>query len=403
MRYFPFVFLFTIVSVAQAQTNYQVRLNFSITNNSIQYQLRFTDQGLDKTIAPVKESGKWVFKGSIEQKDPIWASVVEMEDGEFSSVKSFWLGAGIVELKKKKDDELDEAEVVSKHPFQQHQDELDRILAPLKMAQNRIELNLSQRPPVEQVRDYMKQLDSLEKKEEQYKRDYIRKYPERYVGLHAMSYSMMDWGVDTTKALFEKMSASLKETSYGMKVRKFISLNKNIQEGSDVVDIVQLSPTGDTLRLSALRGKWVLLDFWASWCGPCRDQNPELVELYSKWKDKGFEIFAVSLDQTKEDWVAAIKKDSLTWLHVSELNEFENTAAYVYGVNAVPTNFLIDPKGKVVKKDLEPDEIDEFLSEIFNTNAKHQKGLIQKGYSLASQLSMIVSKPNGLKSRILHF
>lgn len=204
---------------------------------------------------------------------------------------------------------------------------------------------------------------------------------------------MMDWGVDTTKALFEKMSASLKETSYGMKVRKFISLNKNIQEGSDVVDIVQLSPTGDTLRLSALRGKWVLLDFWASWCGPCRDQNPELVELYSKWKDKGFEIFAVSLDQTKEDWVAAIKKDSLTWLHVSELNEFENTAAYVYGVNAVPTNFLIDPKGKVVKKDLEPDEIDELLSEVFNTNAKHQKGLTQKGHSPASQISMIVSKP----------
>jgi thiol-disulfide isomerase/thioredoxin len=392
MRYFLLLFFISFTHLVQAQQSFQVRLGFT-ASSSTQYQLKFTDQGVEKTIAMSKDGSKWMFKGTINQKEPVYASIIQLEDGEFESVKSFWLGAGVVDIKKKKDDDIEDAEVISKHPYQLHQNELDRLVRPISVQRSMIEAKLSLQTPREDVRAYLRQIDSLEKREEQVKRNYIRMYPDRYIGLHAMSYSMMDWGVDSTKVLFEKMSAALKETSYGLKVQKYISLNKNIQEGSDVVDIVQLSPTGDTLRLSDLKGKWVLIDFWASWCGPCREQNPELVDLYKKWKDKGFEIFAVSLDQRKEDWLAAIKKDSLSWLHVSELNEFENTAAYVYGVNAVPTNYLVDPKGKVVKKDLEPDEIDEFLSEVFHSTTKHQKRRAQTNHSLTSQTVAKALKP----------
>lgn len=392
MRYFLLLFFISFTHLIQAQQSFQIRLDFTVSS-STNYQLKFTDQGVEKTIALSKEGSKWMFKGTINQKEPVYASIIQLEDGEFESVKSFWLGAGVVDIKKKKDDDIEDAEVISKHPYQLHQNEMDRLLQPITVQRSMIEANLSLQTPREEVRAYLRQIDSLDKREGQVKRNYIRMYPDRYVGLHTMSYSMMDWGVDSSKSLFERMNIELQQTDYGKKIQKYIELNRNIQEGSEMAEIAQLTPAGDTLRLSSLKGKWILLDFWASWCGPCREQNPELVDLYKKWKDKGFEIFAVSLDQRREDWLAAIKKDSLTWLHVSELNEFENTAAYVYGVNAVPTNFLIDPQGKIVRKDLEPDEVDEFLSEVFNTSAKYQKRRAQTSHLPIYQIISKASRP----------
>lgn len=392
MRYFLLLFFISFTYLIQAQQSFQVRLGFT-ASSSTQYQLKFTDQGVEKSIALSKEGSKWMFKGTIDQKEPVYARIIQLEDGEFESVKSFWLGAGVVDIKKKKDDDIEDADVISKHPYQLHQNELDRLVRPISVQRSMIEAKLSLQTPREDVRAYLRQIDSLDKREEQVKRNYIRMYPDRYIGLHAMSYSMMDWGVDSSKSLFERMNIDLRQTDYGKKIQKYIEFNRNIQEGSKMAEIAQLNPAGDTLRLSSLKGKWILLDFWASWCGPCREQNPELVDLYKKWKDKGFEIFAVSLDQRKEDWLAAIKKDSLSWLHVSELNEFENTAAYVYGVNAVPTNFLIDPQGKIVKKDLEPDEIDEFLSMVIITSAKYQKHRAQTNHSLTSQTVAKALKP----------
>lgn len=392
MRYFLLLFFISFTYLIQAQQSFQVRLGFT-ASSSTQYQLKFTDQGVEKSIALSKEGSKWMFKGTIDQKEPVYARIIQLEDGEFESVKSFWLGAGVVDIKKKKDDDIEDADVISKHPYQLHQNELDRLVRPVSVQRSMIEAKLSLQTPREDVRAYLRQIDSLDKREEQVKRNYIRMYPDRYIGLHAMSYSMMDWGVDSSKSLFERMNIDLRQTDYGKKIQKYIEFNRNIQEGSKMAEIAQLNPAGDTLRLSSLKGKWILLDFWASWCGPCREQNPELVDLYKKWKDKGFEIFAVSLDQRKEDWLAAIKKDSLSWLHVSELNEFENTAAYVYGVNAVPTNFLIDPQGKIVKKDLEPDEIDEFLSMVIITSAKYQKHRAQTNHSLTSQTVAKALKP----------
>lgn len=392
MRYFLLLFFISFTYLIQAQQSFQVRLGFT-ASSSTHYQLKFTDQGVEKSIALSKEGSKWMFKGTIDQKEPVYARIIQLEDGEFESVKSFWLGAGVVDIKKKKDDDIEDADVISKHPYQLHQNELDRLVRPVSVQRSMIEAKLSLQTPREDVRAYLRQIDSLDKREEQVKRNYIRMYPDRYIGLHAMSYSMMDWGVDSSKSLFERMNIDLRQTDYGKKIQKYIEFNRNIQEGSKMAEIAQLNPAGDTLRLSSLKGKWILLDFWASWCGPCREQNPELVDLYKKWKDKGFEIFAVSLDQRKEDWLAAIKKDSLSWLHVSELNEFENTAAYVYGVNAVPTNFLIDPQGKIVKKDLEPDEIDEFLSMVIITSAKYQKHRAQTNHSLTSQTVAKALKP----------
>ena len=128
--------------------------------------------------------------------------------------------------------------------------------------------------------------------------------------------------------------------------------NNHIQIGAEAAEIAEPTPQGDTIALSSLRGKYVLLDFWASWCKPCRMENPNLVKNYKKYHDKGFEIYQVSLDKDKNAWTAAIEKDGLNWIHVSDLKYWQCKSAQLYKVQGIPASFLLDPEGKIIAKDL---------------------------------------------------
>ncbi|MEJ8802347.1 TlpA disulfide reductase family protein [Pontibacter sp. H249] len=132
--------------------------------------------------------------------------------------------------------------------------------------------------------------------------------------------------------------------------------------GQMAPDISLPTPNGATKSLSSLRGKYVLIDFWASWCGPCRVENPNVVKMYNKYKGKGFEIFGVSLDQNREKWLGAIEKDKLTWPHVSDLKGWESSAAVLYNVTAIPQTVLIDPDGKIIAKGLRGAELEAKLA-----------------------------------------
>ena len=125
------------------------------------------------------------------------------------------------------------------------------------------------------------------------------------------------------------------------------------------------NPDGEVVSLSSLRGKYVLLDFWAAWCGPCRRENPNVVAMYNKYHDKGFEVFSVSLDRTKDAWVKAIKKDKLDWTHVSDLKYFQSSAAIRYKVNSIPFALLLDPEGRVIGKNLRGKFLQAKLGDIF--------------------------------------
>jgi peroxiredoxin len=139
---------------------------------------------------------------------------------------------------------------------------------------------------------------------------------------------------------------------------------KGVAVGTEAPEIALKTPQDSILKLSSLRGKYVLLDFWASWCGPCRQENPNVLRVYAKYKTKGFDIYSVSLDQEKAPWVQAIEKDNLMWHHVSDLQYFNSTAALTYGVNAIPATFLIDPQGKVIAKNLRGEALEQKLAEI---------------------------------------
>jgi len=144
-----------------------------------------------------------------------------------------------------------------------------------------------------------------------------------------------------------------------------VKSSSTLTVGQEVPEIVMNSPEGKEIKLSSLRGNYVLIDFWASWCGPCRAESPALVSLYKKYNKKGFEIYSVSLDATKADWEKAIEKDGLSaWAHVSDLKYWESAAGQAYNVKSIPFTVLIDKDGKMIAKGLRGEDLEKKLAEI---------------------------------------
>ena len=135
--------------------------------------------------------------------------------------------------------------------------------------------------------------------------------------------------------------------------------------GGEAPDFTMNDEAGNPKKLSDFRGQILLIDFWASWCGPCRKENPNVVKMYEKYKDKGFEILSVSLDKDKDRWLGAIEKDNLTWSHVSDLQGWKNEAAALYGVRSIPETVLLDSEGKIIARKLRGPMLEAKLAEIF--------------------------------------
>lgn len=131
---------------------------------------------------------------------------------------------------------------------------------------------------------------------------------------------------------------------------------------SQAPDFELPTPEGKLVKLSDFRGKYVLIDFWASWCPPCREENPNVVKVYQQFKNKNFTVFGVSLDDSKLRWTQAIEADKLTWTQVSDLKRWDGEVVALYKVDAIPTSFLIDPDGRIIAKNLRGNELEEFLS-----------------------------------------
>jgi len=207
---------------------------------------------------------------------------------------------------------------------------------------------------------------SQSKKEQSDYISFIQKNPASIVSANILSIYSASWNKDTVSMLYNQLTETAKATRYGKQIQEFLSLNKTVKIGDKFTDFTQPNVNGQNMSLSDFSGKIILLDFWGSWCSPCRQEHPELIKLYNEYKDKGFEIFAVAAETDKKLWKEAMENDKITWPNVSELKGDKNKAALIYGVSAYPSNFLIDRKGTIIAKDLRGVKLKEKLQELFH-------------------------------------
>ncbi len=187
------------------------------------------------------------------------------------------------------------------------------------------------------------------------------------VSLFALNFINIDTDFATYDTLAERFKKENPDSPHAKSLIGRVARIKGVMVGSQAPEISLSDTTGNLVPLSSLRGKYVLLDFWASWCGPCRMENPNVVKMYNKYKDKGFAIYSVSLDQTKGNWTKAIRNDNLTWTHVSDLKFWQSAAAQQYGVQAIPATFLLDKEGKIIAKNLRGEALEQKLEEVLKS------------------------------------
>ncbi|WP_121812653.1 TlpA disulfide reductase family protein [Mucilaginibacter kameinonensis] len=199
-------------------------------------------------------------------------------------------------------------------------------------------------------------------------KSFISANPNSYLSLLALtSVSGPAPDVSEVEPLYNSLSQNIRDTEAGKMMKAQLEALKVTAIGSEAPDFIQNDVNGNPVKLSSFRGKYVLLDFWASWCGPCRQENPNVARNYARFKNKNFTVVGVSLDRPdgKSAWLAAIKSDGLDWTQLSDLKFWNNQAAALYSVTSIPQNYLIDPQGKIIAKNLRGEDLDAKLEQLF--------------------------------------
>lgn len=194
---------------------------------------------------------------------------------------------------------------------------------------------------------------------------FIKEFPDSYVSGQILKIYSTTFEKNKVIELYESLSDRIKTSKNGLAIKQFLSLPETPEIGDKYIDFELPDTKGKTVKLSDIKGKYILIEFWASWCGPCIKENPKLIKAYNKYKNQGFEIIGISLDVNKKNWLKAIEKDRLPWVNISDLKGDRNDAALIYGVNMIPANFMIDQEGIIIAKNLRGSQLENKLKELF--------------------------------------
>ncbi|MEM1257713.1 MAG: TlpA disulfide reductase family protein [Bacteroidota bacterium] len=208
----------------------------------------------------------------------------------------------------------------------------------------------------------------LQERGKTFELDFVKENPNALISALILEkvLSTKTLPVDEASALYESLTPEIKESRPGKRLSELLKAAKATSIGVKAPEFSGPNPEGNQLALSDVKGKVTLIDFWAAWCKPCRMENPNIVSVYNKYKDKGLNVVGVSLDRKKEDWLGAIVSDGLEWNHVSHLRYFQGPIAQLYNVNAIPAAFLLDENGVIIAKDLRGPALEQKVAELLN-------------------------------------
>ena len=209
-----------------------------------------------------------------------------------------------------------------------------------------------------------KEMESIYTKAGEEVKKYATEHPSSIAAPYMILNTIFDLDPNEFKPIYDKFTNEVKATQAGKVLKEKLEVLSKTSVGNMALDIKGLDPDGHQISLMEVKGKVTLIDFWASWCGPCRKENPNVVKIYNKYHTKGFNILSVSLDEKIDSWKAAIMKDGLIWNHVSDLKGWHSAFATMYGIQAIPQTILIDADGKIIARNVMGEDLDNMLNDL---------------------------------------
>ncbi|MDB5157303.1 MAG: Alkyl hydroperoxide reductase/ Thiol specific antioxidant/ Mal allergen [Mucilaginibacter sp.] len=285
--------------------------------------------------------------------------VVPSQDGQ-----SFYLTAGTTTIT---GNSL--ASAVVSNPVQAEYIELQNSLLPVQKASGPNNLALFYAKNADSIALFKQRRAAFEKQYSQVNFNFVKKHPNSYVAFDLVqNYAIVIEDPESFEPMFNALSPQFKNSPEGKTIAHNLLMVKKFAIGQPIMEFTQNDVNGKPVSLSSLKGKYVLVDFWASWCGPCRMEYPFIHKAYDEFKNKNFEVIGVSLDDKKNLWVNAIKDNHFDWVEVCDLKGRQNEVAVAYGISAIPQSLLVDPNGIIIAKNLRGDDLIEKLKEVIKTD-----------------------------------